>query len=58
MNNDEVQLLASDPEFSAWSKDQDSQDYEHETMDEDGFLVNMLEEYEDGFYERQGSDRF
>jgi len=56
MNNDEIKLLASDPEFTAWSDDQDGHD--QETMDEDGFLVNMIEEYEDGFYERQGSDRY
>lgn len=49
----------NDPEFLIWAAEHDQKDLEaFDEMDEDGYLAEMADEYEDGAFERQGSGRY
>ncbi|MEK6879048.1 MAG: hypothetical protein AABY22_05540 [Nanoarchaeota archaeon] len=51
--NDINSLLVNDPEFTAWSDGLDNSDLEAQ-MAEDGYNVDLHDDYEDGHYERSG----
>lgn len=54
MNDNQISELNNDPEFHEWLDEQDA--LTQEAMDEDGFLLAQYEDYEDGYYERLGSN--
>jgi len=54
MNEDQIAALNNDPDFLDWLDNQDAQT--QECMEEDGFLLAEFDDYEDGHFERQGSN--
>lgn len=51
--NIENSLLVNDPEFTSWSDSLDQVDLDLQ-MAEDGYMVELHDDYEDGQYERSG----